>query len=92
MGYSRPTISFKSPYRDVRRAGAVGMGGNRRTECPRLSGWISRKASVLSLSKSFMEGISPGQGVSQMTRLALEDGDTLDDFAENTGRCHGRCD
>lgn len=31
----------------------------RLTACPRLSGWISRKAKTLSLSKSLKEGISP---------------------------------
>lgn len=34
----------------------------RHTACPRLSGLMSRKASVLSLSKSLKQGISPGLG------------------------------
>lgn len=33
--------------------------GSTLTACPRLRGWISRKAKTLSLSKSLKEGISP---------------------------------
>jgi hypothetical protein len=38
------------------------MGGGRGTEWPVLRGWMSRKARVLSDSKSLREGISPVWG------------------------------
>ena len=59
------------------------------TAWPLLSGLMSRKAKVLSLSKSFMEGISPGVVVRavHMQREGPKRRLTLDDFAEDAG-CH----
>jgi hypothetical protein len=56
------------------------------TECPLLKGPMSRNASVFSLSKSFMQGISPGFVRMSLRQLvgtgALR---TLDNLAEDTG-------
>lgn len=48
-----------------RKEGEIDYGGREgakckiHTACPRLKGWISRKASKRSFSKSLNEGISP---------------------------------
>lgn len=62
-----------------------------RTECPLDSGPMSRKASVFSLSKIFIEGISPVGWVSGLISRARKPQGarpTLDDLAEDTaGHC-----
>ena len=52
------------------------------TACPRLNGLMSRKASVFSVSKSFIEGISPRGGVNVIFLGFIDTKHTLDDLAE----------
>ena len=54
------------------------------TACPRLNGLMSRKASVFSVSKSFIEGISPSGVVSMIFVGYIDTKHTLDDLAEET--------
>ena len=54
------------------------------TACPRLNGLMSRKASVFSVSKSFIEGISPSGVVSTIFVGFIDTKHTLDDLAEET--------
>jgi hypothetical protein len=52
---------------------------------------MSRKAKTLSLSKSFIEGISPvvEGGVNHGNGISRTEVCTLDDLAEDTGSGHG---
>jgi hypothetical protein len=62
-----------------------------RTAWPLLRGLMSRKAYVFSLSKSFMDGISPagsGQIVIAQHLSHRRAVPTLDDLAENARGCH----
>ena len=60
------------------------------TACPKLSGLMSRKAKVFSLSKSLKQGISPSR-VSDLYNYKTTRMRTLDDTAKDTGRHYSDC-
>lgn len=75
---------------DHRRHGESDIHRDVLTACPRLSGLISKKARVFSLSKSLKQGISPSRVsdlyIQKITRIR-----TLDDTTKNTGRHDSGC-
>lgn len=60
------------------------------TACPKLSGLMSRKAKVFSLSNSLKQGISPSR-VSDLYNRDMTRVHTLDDAAKDTGRHVSNC-
>jgi len=72
------------------------MNGPIRTAWPLLRGLMSRKAYVLSLSKSFMDGISPAgvvRGIAQYQSITSAACGvavycTFDDLAKDARGCH----
>jgi hypothetical protein len=80
--------------RGEKRRGGRRRDGREGKDCtawPRLRGSMSRKARILSDSKSLSDGMSPGRAwvsLSKDSGSSKRGGSTLDDLAENAGR-HG---